>query len=533
MFFDSRRSTVLAKNGMVATSQPLAAMAGLRVLMEGGNAVDAAVASAAVLNVVEPGSTGVGGDMFALVWDNNEKKVLALNGSGRAPAAASLEELRARGHDGMPQTGAHTVTVPGAVHGWETLVNACGTMPLARLLQPAIEYAEQGFPVSDIIAHQWSMQLDKLARLPSGHEFLLDGRAPRHGEPIRLPTLARTLRAVAEGGAEAFYQGPIAKVMADFVQEQGGWLAVEDLAGHTSDWEEPISTDYRGVTCWECPPSGHGVAALEALNIAEGWDVAAMGSQTAETYHHFIEAMRLAFADAFRHVADPAISAVPVAGFLSKEYAARRRGLVDPRRAMDMVPHGKVPGGGDTVYIAAVDGQGNACSFIYSIYLDFGAGLVAPGTGIALHNRGALFSLDPDHPNALAPGKRPYHTIIPALATRDDMLWLCYGVMGAFMQPQGHLQVVRNMVDFGMDPQEALNALRFKVEGDAVGLEEGLPAPVVAELQRLGHRVTVTEGYRRAITGGFGGGQIISRNPETGVLAGGSEPRKDGCAVGW
>ena len=318
--------------------------------------------------------------------------------------------------------------------------------------------------------------------------------------------------------------------MASFVQEQGGWLAVEDLANHTSNWEQPISTTYRGLTCWESPPADQGIAALEALNIAEGWDVQAMGSQTAETYHHFIEAMRLAFADAFRYVADPTMSDVPAEQLLSKDYAAQRRALVDPQRAMKTAPYGQIAGGGDTVYISCVDGKGNACSFINSVYNNFGTGLIVPGTGIALHNRGSLFSLDPDHPNALAPGKRPYHTIIPALATRNNELSLCYGMMGAFMQPQGHLQLIRNIVDFGMDPQKAINALRFMVAGDSVLLEEGTPPDVVGKLQQMGHAVRMVQGYERV---SIGGAQIIQRDPETGVLAAGSEPRKDGCAMGW
>ena len=533
MFFDSRRSTVLAQNGMVATSQPLAAVAGLRIMMQGGNAVDAAVATAAVLNVVEPVSTGVGGDMFALVWDNKEKKVLALNGSGRAPAAASLEELKSAGHQRMPGTGVHSITVPGAVHGWETLLNACGTMPLSELLQPAVRYAEEGFPVSDVIAYQWSGQLEKLARLSSGQEMLLNGRPPAHGDVMRLPTLARTLRAIAEGGANAFYEGDIGAKMANFVQEQGGWLATEDLANHTSNWEEPISTDYRGVTCWECPPNGQGIAALEALNIAEGFDLKAMGSQTADTYHHLIESMRLAFADAFRYVADPGHARVPVTELASKSYAASRRSLIDSHAAMPSAPYGQVVGGGDTVYISCVDGQGNACSFIYSIFANFGTGMVVPDTGIVLHNRGSLFSLDPGHPNCLAPGKRPYHTIIPAMATVNGELSLCYGVMGAFMQPQGHLQVISNVVDFGMDPQAALNALRFMVTGDSVLLEEGISEDVAQRLAGMGHQVRVLSSYQRGISGGLGGAQMIQRDPDTGVLRGGSEPRKDGCAVGW
>ncbi len=529
MFFDSRRSMVLAKNGMVATSQPLGAMAGLRTLMEGGNPVDAAVAAAAALNVVEVVSTGVGGDMFAMVWNNSDKSIRAINGSGRAPAAASLDELRDQGHREMPYFSPYTVTVPGTVHGWETILRECGTMPLSEVLKPAIQYAEEGFPVSDYISYQWSTMVEKLARLPSGQEMLIDGRSPRQGEVMRMPNLGRTLRTIAEGGSEAFYRGPIAKKMADFVQEQGGWLSVEDMAAHTSNWEEPISTDYRGVTCWESPPADQGIAALEALNIAEGWDVASMGSQTPETYHHFIEAMRLSFADAFRYIGDPSMTDVPVERLLSKDYAAERRALIDPVRAMDTAPHGQASGG-DTVYISCVDGQGNACSFINSVYNNFGTGLIVPGTGIALHNRGALFSLEEGHPNALAPGKRPYHTIIPALATKDGELWLCYGMMGAFMQPQGHLQLVRNMVDFGMDPQKAINALRFMVAGDSVLLEEGLDPEVTGKLQQMGHRVRIVAGHERVT---IGGAQVIQRDPETGVLAAGSEPRKDGCAVGW
>jgi gamma-glutamyltranspeptidase/glutathione hydrolase len=321
--------------------------------------------------------------------------------------------------------------------------------------------------------------------------------------------------------------------MASFVQEHGGCLSTEDMANHTTDWEEPISTDYRGVTCWECPPNGQGVAALEALNIAEGFDIAGMGSQTPDTYHHLIESMRLAFADAFQYVADPGHVQVPTKELMSKEFAAKRRELIDPKRAMSTVPYGKVHGGSDTIYLSAVDGDGNACSFIYSIYSNFGSGMVVPGTGIVLHNRGSLFSLVPGHANALAGGKRPYHTIIPGLATKDNELFLCYGVMGAFMQPQGHLQVVSNIVDHGMDPQAALNALRFIVTEEDVALEEGLPAEVLENLTNRGHNARTISGYYRGMTGGLGGAQLIQRDPESGVLRGASEPRKDGCAVGW
>ena len=533
MFFDSRRSTVHATHGMVATSQPLAAMAGLRVLMDGGNAVDAAVATAATLNVVEPMSTGVGGDVFALVWKATDKDVVALNGSGRAPLAATIDDLHAKGHRRMPAFGPLSISVPGTVHGWEVLLESEGTISLAEALAPAIQYAEQGFPVSDIIGYQWKQQEDKLTALPSGQEMLVNGRAPREGELMRLPTLAKTLRAVAEGGSEAFYTGPIATAMADFVQEQGGWLSEADLSGHHSDWDEPIKTDYRGVTCWECPPNGQGIIALEALNIVEGFDVAGMGPESVDRYHHLIEATRLGFADAFEYLADPRCADVPTDTWTSKEYARWRRALIDPARAMAAAPYGKMVPGSDTVYISVIDGAGNACSLINSVFANFGSGLVVPGTGIVMHNRASLFSAVPGHPNALAGGKRPFHTIIPALATRDGELWLSYGVMGGFMQPQGHLQVITNMVDFGMDAQAALNALRYQVAGDGVWLEGDVDDAVVTGLHRRGHRVNVMHGPQRGGAGGMGGGQIISRDPNSGVLSGGSEPRKDGAAVGW
>ena len=530
MYFDSRRSTVLATNGMVATSQPLASVAGLQVLMEGGNAVDAAICTAATLNVVEPNSTGVGGDVFALMWNEQEKSVRALNGSGRASSQANLEELRAAGHHSMPNVGPYSVAVPGTVHGWETLRRECGSMPLDRLLAPAIRYAEEGFPVSEVIAFQWDANLRKISSYPSGQEFLVDGQAPVKGHLMRLPTLGRTMRAIAEGGTEAFYHGELARKMSSFVEEHGGWLTLEDLAEHTSDWDEPISIDYRGFTCWECPPNGQGIAALEALNIAEGFDIQGMGAQSPDAYHHLIEAMRLGFADAFRYVADPRKVEVPTAELISKKFAATRRELIEPRKAMDSVPYGQVHGGSDTVYISVVDGQGNACSFINSIFNDFGSAMVVPGTGIVLHNRAALFSLDPAHPNALAPGKRPYHTIIPGMVTVDGELRWCYGMMGAFMQPQGHLQLISNMVDHGKDPQQAINALRFMVGNDQVIIEEGLDPEVARDLQSRGHKVGAITGRQRV---SIGGAQVIQRDLDTGVLQGGTEPRKDGAVVGW
>ena len=530
MYFDSRRSTVLATNGMVATSQPLAAATGLRILMEGGNAVDAAIAAAAALNVVEPMSTGVGGDMFALVWDNKKKSVRALNGSGRAPGAASIDDLLGLGYRTMPEFGVYSVATPGTVHGWETLLDSCGTMPMSKVLEPAINYAENGFPVSEIISFQWRQALGKLSEFPSGYEMLPDGRTPSQGDFVKLPTLATTLRAIADGGSEAFYKGPIAQKTAAFVHEHGGWLTSEDMASHTSDWDEPISVDYRGVTCWECPPNGQGIAALEALNIAEGFDIKGMGAQSSNAYHHLIEAMRLGFADAFQYVADPRKADVPINELTSKEFAATRRILIDANKAMSTVPYGQVHGGSDTVYISVVDGQGNACSFINSVFSGFGSGMIVPGTGIVLHNRASLFSLDPNHANALAPYKRSYNTIIPGMATIGGELHLSYGMMGAFMQPQGHLQLISNMVDHGMDPQQAINALRFMVGNNNVILEEGVDQVVARDLQSRGHQVGQITGHNRA---SIGGAQVIQRDPETGVLRGGSEPRKDGCAIGY
>jgi gamma-glutamyltranspeptidase/glutathione hydrolase len=516
---------------MVATSQPLAAVAGLRMLMEGGNAVDGAVAASAALSVVEPFYTGVGGDLFALVWTAKDKAVRALNGSGRAPGGASLAELTNKGFAQVPYFSPYAVTVPGTVDAWQSLLSSHGTMPLGRVLRPAIEYAEEGFAVSDVISWLWQAGMRQLSRLPSGAELMLDGRAPKPGEVVKLPQLAATLRAIAEGGPDAFYRGGLAERTAEFVQQQGGWLSAQDMAVHTSTWDEPISTDYRGVTCWECPPNDQGLVALMALNIAEGYDIGEMGFQTPDTYHHLIESVRLSFADALQYIADPRKVSVPTSRLLSKEYAQGRRALLKPGRALGQVPPGNATPMGDTVYVSCVDGQGNACSLINSLFEIFGTGLVVPGTGIALHNRGALFSLDPQHPNALEPGKRPYHTIIPAMATRDGELWLSFGVMGAFQQPQGHLQVLVNMIDFGLDPQEALNALRFSVQmSGGVALEEGLAQSTLQALKARGHNAYLVEGYQRYL---FGGGQVIERDHDTGVLKGGSEPRKDGCAVGW
>jgi gamma-glutamyltranspeptidase/glutathione hydrolase len=403
-------------------------------------------------------------------------------------------------------------------------------MPLSEVLKPAIQYARDGYPVSDIISNQWQKGMAKLGRHEGGKQMMLNGRAPRMGEIMRLSKLAGTLQAIADGGADAYYKGPIAGKIAGFIQQMGGWMTEGDLAADEATWDEAISVDYRGTRVWECPPNGQGIAALMALNIAEGFDIKGLGFQTADTYHHLIESMRLAFADADRYVADPRRADVPIPGLLRKEYAAKRRAIISPDTAMPRAEFGD-PANSDTVYLTCVDGKGNACSFINSLFEGFGVGLVVPDTGIALQNRASLFSLDPQHPNALAPGKRPYQTIIPAMATRDGEMWLSFGVMGGFQQPQGHLQVIVNMVDFGLHPQAALDALRFSVRGvNDVAVEEGLAEAVVDGLKRKGHKISVVGGYDRTM---FGGGQVIMRDAGSGMLWAGSEPRKDGCAVGW
>ncbi|MXX92367.1 MAG: gamma-glutamyltransferase [Chloroflexi bacterium] len=527
----------MARNGAVATSQPLAAQAGLRMLLDGGNAVDAAVAMAAALNVVEPGSTGIGGDMFALIWNKDERRVVALNGSGRSGAAANVDDVRRAGYDAIPNElngCAFSVSVPGTVHGWETALEHYGRMTLAEVLRPAIDYATNGYPVSEVIARGWEGCETKLRHRPSGSEMLpINGRAPRCGEIATLPELGGSLQVIAEGGSEAYYKGDIGKKIAAYVQQEGGWLTEDDLTSHHSDWDEAIHVNYRGVEVWECPPNGQGIAALMALNIAEGFDIGDMGSQSTDAYHHLIESMRLGYADALQYVADPRVAEVPIGPLLSKEYGDRRRSSIDSMMAHPNVSYGDPMGGGDTIYCTAVDGYGNACSLINSLFAGFGSGLVVPGTGIALQNRGSLFSFDPDHPNYLQGRKRPYQTIIPAMATRDDEMWLSFGVMGGFQQPQGHLQVISNMVDFGMDSQKALDALRFSidVQGDrSVRVEEDLDDSVVSELRKLGHDIVVQRAYDRV---GFGGGQVVSRDAETGVLCAGTEPRKDGSALGW
>ncbi len=533
--FDSFRSPVYGRRGMVASSQPLASEVGMRILQQGGNAADAAVAVAAALNVTEPTSTGIGGDCFCLFFDNKTKIVSGLNASGRAPAELNLETLVQKGiTEVLPPFSVHTITVPGAAAGWVDTIDKFGTMELNEILQPAIELAELGFPVAPFTALAWNRGARLLKNGPNAEEMLLNGEAPREGEIMKNPTLANTFREVAEHGKSGFYEGRIAEAIVDLIQSIDGVMTLKDLKNHQTTYDEPISINYRGVDVYEIPPNGQGITALIALNILEEFNITSMKHSSVEHLHVMIEAMRIAFADTRWYVADPAVVDVPIKKLISKEYASERRKLIDVTKATVDVQKGSPFASSDTVYFSIVDGEGNACSFINSNYMGFGTGLIPKGCGFTLQNRGANFTLNPDHPNVLAPNKRPYHTIIPAMATKNNELFACFGVMGGFNQPQGHVQVILNLLDFEMNPQEALNSPRFCItdgtSNGKVALEEGINVSTMSTLKDMGHEIVPTSGVSRMI---FGRGQIITRNPKTGVLCGGSSPRADGIAIGW
>ncbi|MFS8535521.1 MAG: gamma-glutamyltransferase [Limnochordales bacterium] len=525
--YASQRSPVMGRRGAVATSHPLAAQIGLRILQEGGNAVDAAVATAAALTVLEPTSNGIGGDAFALVWDG--KKLHGLNASGRAPMALSPEVFAAQGLTKVPTDGWLPVTVPGAVSAWVALTRRFGSMPLKRLLEPAARYAEEGHPVPPVIAGYWRAAAARFAGRDDWRQtFLPWGRPPEPGEIFACPDQARTLRLIGESDGEAFYRGELAAAIARYARETGGLITEADLAAHAPEWVEPIRTTYRGFDVWELPPNGQGLVALLALNILEDTELPSLPHLSAAQLHLVIEALKLAFADAHRYIADPALADVPTRELLSKVYARERRALISRARALaDPVPG--LPRAGDTVYLCTADAEGRMVSYIQSNYMGFGSGVVVPGTGIALQNRGAGFTLEEGHPNQVAPGKRPFHTIIPAFLSKDGVPLAAFGVMGGDMQPQGHVQVVIGMVDYGLNPQAVLDAPRVRVAGGLdVHVEAALPADTVRQLLRLGHRVRM-----EADPTMFGGGQMIWRDPDTGVLIAGSEPRKDGLALAW
>lgn len=539
---EATRSPVIARHGMVCAAQPLAVQAGLDILKAGGSAVDAAIAVNACLGLMEPTANGIGGDLFAIVWDPATGRLHGLNACGRSPLALTADLVPPEADGTIPLFSPYAWSVPGCVDGWAQLHARFGKLPLAQVLAPAIRYAEEGFPLSPVIASDWERGGRRFRDFPGfAGVFLPDGRAPREGEVFRNPALARTLRLVADGGADAYYRGPVAQAIVRYSREHGGFFTEEDLARHASEWCEPVSTNYRGWDVWELPPPGQGLAALQLLNLVELYDLRAMGRGSADFWHLFTEAKKLAFADRARYYADPLFAQVPVAGLLSKEYARERAAGIDMEQAARRDLPGDPPALSrpETTYLCAADEAGMMVSLIQSNYTGFGSGYVIPELGFCLQNRGNLFDLRPGLPNSLEPGKRPFHTIIPAFVTKDGQPLMAFGLMGGDMQPQGHAQVIVNLVDFGMNLQEAGDAIRFHhtgsseptgtamSDGGVLHIEDGLPAEVLAELARRGHRLESEP------VGAYGGYQAIRRDPVTGVYTGATEPRKDGCAAGY
>ncbi len=532
------RSEVIASNGMACTSQPLATQVAIDILKNGGNAIDAAIAANAVLGLVEPTGSGIGGDLFAIIWSSEKQQLYGLNASGRSPRSLKLEYFKENGYEKIPAYGPLPVSVPGCVDGWYEMHGMFGRLPMENILQPAIDYARDGFPVSELIAYYMNAGTANLKKFPNVADiYMPGGKAPRKGEIFKNPALANTLEQIAEGGREEFYRGSIARIISDFVQEQGGFLTYEDMAKHRSEWVEPISTDYRGYTVWELPPNGQGTAALQMLNILEGYDIKNMGFGSSEYIHHFVEAKKLAFEDRAKYYSDPAFNDIPVEQLISKEYADERRKLIKPGRAARIVDAGN-PEKGNTIYLTVADKEGNMVSLIQSNYRGMGSGMCPTGLGFILQDRGELFSLEEGHFNVYAPGKRPFHTIIPAFITKDEEPLISFGVMGGAMQPQGHAQIVVNIVDFGMNLQEAGDAPRIRhvgssqptggimTDGGDVNLEDGFRWEEIQKLIRKGHSVQWN-------LGGYGGYQAIMRDPVTGVYYGASESRKDGQAAGY
>lgn len=535
------RSVTLAPHGMVAASHPLAAQIGLDVLKKGGNAVDAAIAVNAALGLMEPTSCGIGGDLYALVWDAKTKKLYGLNASGRSPYKATREYFAERKLKSIPLKGPLSMSVPGCVDGWDELLKKFGTMTFTDLLGPSIAYAENGFPVTEVIAAGWVGSEGELAKNPeAAATYLIDGKAPRAGEIFKNPRLAKTYREIARNGRDAYYKGRIAEEFVAYTEKRGGLFTLKDFADHTSTWVEPASTMYRGHKVWQIPPPGQGIAVLQMLNILEGYDLKKLGPTSPDYWHLFLEAKKLAFADRAKFYADPEFGKIPVAELISKPYAEKRRSLITEDKARTDVPAGDPKlGQSDTVYLTVVDADRNCCSLIQSNYAGFGCGLVAGELGFGIQNRGTLFSLDPEHLNRLEPHKRPFHTIIPAFVTKDDKPYFCFGVMGGDMQPQGHVQVLVNLIDFGMNVQEAGESPRLEhvgsatpkgdpgdADGGTVLAERGISEKIVTELKRRGHTV-------RNVARNGGGYQGILIDPRTNILHGGSESRKDGCAVGY
>jgi gamma-glutamyltranspeptidase/glutathione hydrolase len=536
------RSEVIAQHGMAATSHPLATQVALDILKAGGSAADAAIAANAALGLMEPTGNGIGGDLFAIVWDPKSKKLHGLNASGRSPKALTLEHFQELGLKTIPPRGPLPVSVPGTVDGWFELHGRFGRLPMKKVLAPAIGYAREGHPLAETIAHYWALSVPVLSKFPGFTEqFTVNGRAPAKGEVWKNANLANTLEKIASRGRDAFYKGDIARTIAAYMKAQGGFLAYEDLAKHRSEWVEPVSTHYRGYDVWELPPNSQGIAALQMLNILEGYDLRAMGFGSAQHLHALVEAKKLAFEDRAKYYADPAFVKIPVKELVSKEYAAARRKLIDPNKAAKRVDAGNPAlREGDTIYLTTADRDGMMVSLIQSNYRGMGSGMAPPGLGFILQDRGELFSLVPGQNNTYAPGKRPFQTIIPAFITKDGQPWISFGVMGGDMQPQGHVQIVLNLIDFGMNLQEAGDAPRIyhtgsseptgevMEDGGELFLESGFAPETVRALAQRGHR-TGTQ------VGPYGGYQAIKREsgPSGTVYVGASESRKDGHAAGY
>jgi gamma-glutamyltranspeptidase/glutathione hydrolase len=535
------RSEVIAPEAMAATSHPLATQIALNVMRQGGSAADAAIAANAALGLMEPTGNGIGGDFFAIVWDPRTKKLHGYNGSGRSPKALSLQWFQDNGYTDIPPHGPLPVTVPGAVDGWFALHERFGKLPMAQNLAPTVAYARKGHPVHEVIAYYWNRSVPVLSKWPGFTEqFTIEGRAPRKGEMWRNPNLANTLETIGRDGRDAFYKGGIARTIDAFFRANGGFLRYEDLAAHTGEWVDPVSTNYRGVDVWEIPPNGQGIAALQILNLLEGYDFSKIPFGSAEHVHLFTEAKKLAFADRARWYADPAFHPAPVQWLISKDYAAERRKLINPDRAAQAVDAGRRLNQGDTIYLTVADKDGMMVSLIQSNYRGMGSGMAAPGLGFIFQDRGEQFVLKPGHPNSFAPGKRPFHTIIPAFITKGGKPWVSFGLMGGAMQPQGHAQIVMNLVDFGMNLQEAGDAPRIQHDGSTdpagqmlamndggvLNLETGFSYETIRALMRKGHTVEFADGP-------YGGYQAIMRDHANGVYVGASESRKDGQAAGY
>ena len=538
------RSPALAKNGMAATSQPLATDAALDILKAGGNAIDAAIAANACLGLMEPTGCGIGGDLFAIVWDAEESKLHGYNGSGRSPGGLTLEKLKEelsdRGLDEIPAHGTLPISVPGCVDGWISLHEKFGKLPLEKVLEPAIRHAREGFPVSQVIAYYWQVSVRKLEPQPGFMEtFTRNGRAPVEGELWKNPDLAQSYERIAKEGRAGFYEGEVAERMARFVQEHGGYLTVEDLASHRGEWVEPVSTNYRGVDVWQLPPNGQGLAVLQILNIMEGYPVRDWGFGSTELLHHFIEAKKQVFEDRARDYVDPDFHKVPIRDLISRERAALQRSAISSEKAARSIDTGRAQTrDGDTVYLSVADSDGNMISLIQSNYRGIGSGVCPPGLGFGLQDRGELFSLDKEHANVYEPGKRPFHTIIPGFAFRDGKPWLSFGVMGGATQPQAQAWVLMNMIDFDMNLQEAGDAPRVvhvgssqptgfvMKDGGEVAIESGVSEDVIAELEKRGHVISKKRGL-------FGGYQAVMRDLKHGTWVGASESRKDGHAAGY